>query len=129
VRGIDEMRRIPEGLPGRLEVHRWSGRGSGHHHDLLRPLASRVLVAHAGRLRLIFRSTDTNDRDDAERLAKPLYLGERPTVHLPTPEVRAWRELVNRRGRVIAGRTRARNAVRALVRGAGVATRGSPPRG
>ena len=35
----------------------------------------RVLVAHPGQLRLIYRSKNKNDRKDAERLAKLLYLG------------------------------------------------------
>ena len=54
-----------------------------------------VKVAHPGQLRLIFRSKHKNDRNDAERLAKLLYLGETPAVHVPAPEVRAWRELIN----------------------------------
>jgi transposase len=87
---------------------------------LLRPLAARVLVAHPGQLRLIFRSKNKNDRNDAERLAKVLYLGETPTVHVPSLEVRTWRELINSRSQVIAKRTRAKNTVRALLRSAGV---------
>jgi hypothetical protein len=47
--------------------------------------------------------------NDAERLAKLLYLGETPTVYVPSPEVRAWRELINVRGQAIAKRTRAEN--------------------
>jgi transposase len=47
-------------------------------------------------------------------------LGETPTVHVPSLEVRTWRELINCRSQVIAKRTRAKNAVRALLRGAGV---------
>ena len=61
---------------------------------------------------------------DAERPAKLLYLGETPTVHVPSTEVRAWRELINCRSQVIAKRTRAKNAVRAPLRSAGVV----PPR-
>jgi hypothetical protein len=34
--------------------------------------------------------------------------------------VRTWRELINCRGQVIAKRTRAKNTLRALLRGAGV---------
>ena len=49
--------------------------GYGHLHDALRKIASRVLVAHPGHLRLIFRSKRKNDRIDAEKLAKLLYLG------------------------------------------------------
>src|SRR5262249_26466258 len=75
-------------------------------------------------LRLTFRSRNKNDRNDAERLAKLLYLGEAPAVHVPPVEVRAWRELINCRSQVIAKRTRAQNAAPALLRGAG----GPPPR-
>jgi hypothetical protein len=47
------MRRILEGLPDRLAVCYGASCDYGHYHDLLRPLASRVLVAHSGQLRLI----------------------------------------------------------------------------
>jgi transposase len=120
VRRLDEVLRILQALPDRFEVCYEASCGYGHYHDLLQPLAARVLVAHPGRLRLIFRSRDKNDRKDAERLAKLLYLGEAPTVHVPSPDVRTWRELINCRGQVIAKRTRAKNAVRALLRGAGI---------
>src|SRR5499427_300962 len=124
VRGLEEVLRILKALPDRFEVCYEASCGYGHYHDLLRPLAARVLAAHPGRLRLIFRSRDKNDRKDAERLAKLLYLGEAPAVHVPSLDVRTWRELINCRGQVIAKRTRAKNALRALLRGAGV----TPPR-
>jgi transposase len=124
LRGIEEMLRILQGLPDRFEVCYEASRGYGHYHDLLQPLAARVLVAHPGRLRLIFRSRDKNDRKDAERLAKLLYLGEAPAVHVPALDVRTWRELINCRGQVIAKRTRAKNALRALLRSAGL----TPPK-
>ena len=82
VRGIEEMLRVLKGLPDRFEVCYEASCGYGHYHDLLRPLAARVVVAHPGQLRLIFRSKAKNDRNDAERLAKLLYLGETPTVCL-----------------------------------------------
>src|SRR4029453_4224315 len=124
VRTIDQMMRILEGLPERFEVCYEASCGYRHFHDLLSPVAARVLVAHPGRLRLIFRSADKNDRKDAERLAKLLYLGEAPTVHVPSQDVRTWRELINCRSQVIAKRTRAKNAIRSLLRSAGV----TPPR-
>lgn len=120
VRTTEEMLATLKELPDRFEVCYEASCGYGHYHDLLRPLAARVLVAHPGHLRLIFRSKHKNDRNDAERLAKLLYLGETPTVHVPTPEVRAWRELINCRGQLVAKRTRAKNAARALLRSAGV---------
>jgi transposase len=120
VRTIEEMMRILKSLPDRFEVCYEASCGYGHYYDLLRPLAAQVLVAHPGQLRLIFRSKNKNDRNDAERLAKLLYLGETPTVHVPSLEVRSWRELINCRSQVIAKRTRAKNSVRALLRSAGV---------
>jgi transposase len=126
VRGLDEMLRLLKGLPDRFEVCYEASCGYGHYHDLLQPLAARVLVAHPGQLRLIFRSKSKNDRNDAERLAKLLYLGETPTVHVPSLGVRTWRELINCRSQVIAKRTRAKNALRALLRGAGVVPPKSP---
>jgi transposase len=119
VRTIHEMMKILERLPEPFEVCYEASCGYGHYHDLLRPLATRVLVAHPGHLRLIYRSKDKNDRKDAERLAKLLYIGEVPTVHVPSLEVRTWRELINCRCQVINKRTRAKNAVRALLRSAG----------
>jgi transposase len=120
VRSIAEMLRVLQDLPDRFEVCYEASCGYGHFYDLLRPLATRVLVAHPGQLRLIFRSKNKNDRNDAERLAKLLYLGETPTVHVPSLEVRTWRELINCRSQVIAKRTRAKNTVRALLRSAGI---------
>ena len=120
VRGIQDMVRVLASLPDRFEVCYEASCGYGHFHDLLRPLATRVVVAHPGQLRLIFRSKHKNDRNDAERLAKLLYLGEVPAVHVPALEVRTWRELINCRSQVIAKRTRAKNTVRALLRGAGI---------
>lgn len=119
VRATTQMMRILEGLPDRFEVCYEASCGYGHYQDLLRPLASWVLVAHPGQLRLIFRSKNKTDRKDAERLAKLLYLGEVPTAHVPSLDVRTWRELINCRSQVIAKRTRAKNTVRALLRGAG----------
>src|SRR5262245_11485319 len=126
VRTIDEMMRVLEALPDRFEVCYEASCGYGHYHDLLKPIAAGVTVAHPGRLRLIFRSKDKNDRKDAERLAKLLYLGEAPAVHVPAAEVRTWRELITCRGRVIAQRARAKNALRSLLRCAGVVPPGRP---
>ncbi len=121
VRTLEEMMQTLGSLPDRFEVCYEASCGYGHYHDLLQPLATRVLVAHPGRLRLIFRSKNKNDRNDAQRLAKLLYLGETPTVYVPALEVRTWRELVNCRSQIIAKRTR---ALRAILRSAGV----NPPK-
>jgi transposase len=86
----------------------------------LQPLAQRVVVAHPGHLRLIFRSKRKNDRIDAERLAKVLYLDAVPAVHVPGEAVLAWRGLIAHRNRLVQERTALKNGLRALLRGQGM---------
>jgi transposase len=87
----------------------------------LKPMAQRVVVAHPGHLRLIFRSKRKNDRIDAERLAKVLYLDAVPAVHVPGETVLAWRGLIAHRNRLVKERTALKNCLRALLRGQGIA--------
>ena len=84
---------------------------------MISQVAYRVVVAHPGQLRLIFRSKKKNDRADAEKLAKLLFLGEVPMVYVPNEDVRSWRQLVEYRHRLIAKRTRSKNALRAIIYG------------
>ena len=86
----------------------------------LRSMAQRVVVAHPGQLRLIFRSKRKNDRIDAERLAKVLYLDAVPAVHVPSEAVLAWRGLIAHRNRLVKERTALKNCLRALLRGQGI---------
>jgi transposase len=94
--------------------------GYGFLYDLFREVADRVVVAHPGHLRLIFQCKRKNDRVDAEKLAKLLFLGEVPTVHVPSGEVRAWRQLIEYRSQLVAKRTRAKNSLRGLLRSLGI---------
>jgi len=94
--------------------------GYGYLYEKLRELAVRVVVAHPGKLRWIFRSKRKNDRIDAEKLAKLLFLGEVPPVYVPAAEVRAWRGMIEHRSGLLADRTRAKNEMRALLRGQGI---------
>jgi len=94
--------------------------GYGHLHDLFSKLAKRVVVAHPGHLRLIFRSKKKNDRVDAKKLATLLFLDQVPAIHVPSIDVRGWRSLIEFRQRLVAKRTRVKNALRAVLRGHGV---------
>jgi transposase len=110
---------------GPLAGQRWAvcfeaSCGYGALHDQLRCLGAQVVVAHPGKLRLIFRSKKKNDRVDARKLAKLLFLDEVPAVWVPGLEIRQWRELVEYRRRLVAKRTRTKNALRALLRGYGI---------
>lgn len=94
--------------------------GYGVLHDELAKRATRVVVAHPGQLRLIFRSKRKNDRVDAEKLAKLLYLDEVPPVYVPSVDLRQWRGLIEHRQRLVAKRVRCKNGLRALLRGQGI---------
>jgi transposase len=98
--------------------------GYGFVFEQLSGLARRVVVAHPGKLRLIFRSKRKNDRVDAEKLAKLLYLDEVPPVHVPGFEIRSWRGAIEHRRRLIIERTGAKNGLRSLLRGLGVESPG-----
>jgi len=94
--------------------------GYGYVHRELSRMAQRVIVAHPGQLRLIFRSKRKNDRVDARKLAKLLYLDEVPTVYVPDEEVQSWRELIEHRRRVVDRQTVCKNALRSLLRSHGL---------
>ena len=116
---LDDVIQFLMNLRGRCEVCFEASTGYGIYFEALSKIASRVAVAHPGLLKLIFRSKQKNDRADAEKLAKLLFLDEVPTVHVPTADVRAWRELITFRGKLIQKRTRAKNGIRSLLRSVG----------
>jgi transposase len=95
--------------------------GYGYLYERLAPLARHVAVAHPGHLRLIYRSKRKNDRVDAAKLAKLLYLDLVPRVHVPAADVRAWRALITYRHKLMDKRVGVKNQLRALLRGLGVA--------
>jgi len=94
--------------------------GYGAIHDALAGCCERVVVAHPKRLRLIFNTKRKNDRVDARKLAKLLYLDEVPEAHVPTVDVRQWRQLIEQRRRTIEKRTRCKNGLKAVLRGEGI---------
>lgn len=98
--------------------------GAGHRYGQLCRIARRVVVAHPGQLRLIFKSKQKNDRIDARKLATLLLLDQLPAVHMPSMDVRGWRSLLEHRHRQVAERTRAKNGIRSLLRGHGIAAPG-----
>lgn len=94
--------------------------GYGHLHDRLAQKAARVVVAHPGHLRLIYRAKRKNDRFDAAKLARLLYLDMVPPVHVPKPDVRAWRGMIEFRQKLLARRTGVKNQLRAILRARGI---------
>ena len=96
--------------------------GYGVLFERLQRIARRVVVAHPGQLRLIFQSKRKNDRVDAEKLAKLLFLDAVPPVYVPRQATQAWRRMIEHRRGLVGERTRAKNALRALMRSQGIET-------
>jgi transposase len=94
--------------------------GYGALYERLAPLASRVAVAHPGKLRLIFQSKKKHNRADAAKLAALLHLNQVPAVHVPNREVRSWRGLIEHRTRLVNKQVQVKNQIRALLRGQGI---------
>jgi len=99
---------------------------TGHYgfiHDSLKSIKAvkRIVMAHPGHVRLIFRSKQKNDRMDAKKLAKLLYLDEVPAAYIPSVENRHWRELIEFRQALVSRVVRCKNTLRALLRRGGVA--------
>jgi transposase len=65
--------------------------------QLVEPMASRVLLAHPKKLRVIAESTKKSDKLDAQTLAEFLALDMIPLSWRPTPRVREHRTLVRLR--------------------------------
>jgi len=117
---IGEVVELLVSLPGPCQVCYEASTGYGFVFEALSPVAKHIAVAHPGLLRLIYRSKKKNDRADALKLAKLLYIDQVPTVHVPSSDIRAWRELITFRRKVVEKRTRAKNGIRGLLRSLGI---------
>ena len=78
-----------------------------HIHDLLEPLAARVVVANPYLVKLIAASFVKTDKRDALALARLLAANIIPEVWVPPPHVRELRALISHRRRLVSQRTAA----------------------
>src|SRR5688500_10336840 len=95
------LERVAADVPRPFAVCYEASCGYGHLHSRRSALADRVAVAHPGKLRLIYGDKRTNDRVDAAKVARLLYLDAVPQCHVPAADVRAWRGLVEYRRRLV----------------------------
>lgn len=92
------------------------GPSAGWMCDLCRGAGVTIEVANtnhdAWRWRNVKRKSD---RDDSLKLARLRALGQLATVHVPTPPVRAWRELIGYRHTLVSRLGSVKNSVRAVL--------------
>lgn len=100
--------------PGRVVIE--IGPLAGWICDLCRSMELAIEVAdttqEAWRWKGVKRKTD---RDDALKLARLSALHQINHVHVPSPEVRAWRERIKFRSALVGRRTAIKNSIRAIL--------------
>jgi transposase len=94
--------------------------GYGLLYEQLCRIAHSVQVAHPRSLRLIYKAKRKNDRIDAAKLAKLLYVDAIPAVHVPSMAGRDWRRLVELRRTLVRRRVAVKNQMRALLNNLGL---------
>ena len=116
------MQVIDQQVPRPFQVCFEASCGYGWVHDELAKRATRVVVGHPGHMSLIFRAKRKNDRIDAGKIAKLLYMDMVPPVHVPNIDIRSWRQLIQTRRRLVEKRATCKNQVRSTLRSHGVQT-------
>ena len=112
---FEELKEIEEPFSICFEA----GSGYGFIFEKLSKIAECVKVAHPGQLRLIFRSKKKNDRVDAEKLAKLLYLDEVPPVYVPAKDIRDWRAMIEHRHKIVRDMSSLKSQIKAFLKSNG----------
>lgn len=89
--------------------------------DLCRALDAAIQVANPNHEAWRWRSAaHKSDQRDALKLARLSAMNQLPTVHVPAPEVRAWRALIRFRQSLVRRRTAVKNSIRAILTREGI---------
>ena len=84
-------------------------------YDIVVPLVSRAVVAHAGAVRQIAEARVKTDKEDIKRLLRLLIADIVPEVWVPPVEVRELRGLISYRQRVVKTGAMIRNRLHSLL--------------
>ena len=84
-------------------------------YDIVVPLVSYVVVAHAGGVRQIAEARVKTDKKDIERLIRLLIADIVPEVWVPSVEVRELRGMISYRNRLVKTSTMIRNRLQSLI--------------
>lgn len=117
---IEELEIIKEKYLDYMHVCFEASCGAGYLYDNLKKIARRVVVAHPGRVRLIFKTNRKNDRIDAKKLAFLLFVDQVPTAYIPDKDIRGWRQMIEHRTRLVDKRTSIKNGTRSLLKSHGM---------
>ena len=92
---------------------------SGFLYDSLIDSVDSLTVANPSKMTWIFRTSKKNDRIDAYKMAKLLYMDEIPAVYMPNKEVRQWRQSILHRQKIVPKKVKAKNQIRSVLKSQG----------
>ncbi len=92
---------------------------AGYIYDSLIDCVDSITVANPLKMTWIYRTAKKNDRIDARKMAVLLSIGEIPEVHMPSSEVRQWRQMIRHRRNLVNKVTSVKNGIRALLKSRG----------
>src|SRR5574342_158717 len=84
-------------------------------YDIVAPLATRTVVAHAGAVRQIAEARVKTDREDVKRLLRLLIADIVPEVWVPSRHVRELRGMISYRNRLVKMGTMVRNRLQSVL--------------
>ena len=117
---LEELKKVPRPFAVCYEA----SCGYGYLYEEFSRLSDRVKVAHPGQLAWIYKSKKKHNRIDATKLAKLLFLDMVPAVHVPSRQVRLWRQTIEFRQKLLRSRVTAKNQIRSFLKERGIL----PPR-
>ena len=84
-------------------------------YDIVAPVATRTVVAHAGAVRQIAEARVKTDKEDVKRLIRLLIADIVPEVWVPPVKVRELRGMISYRNRLVKMGTMVRNRLQSLL--------------
>ena len=84
-------------------------------YDIVAPLVTRTVVAHAGAVRQIAEARVKTDKEDVKRLIRLLIADIVPEVWVPPRQVRELRGMISYRQRLVKTNTMIRNRLQSLI--------------
>jgi len=92
---------------------------AGFLYDCLIDCVDEIKVANPSKMTWIYRTVKKNDRIDARKMAVLLSIGELPDVHMPSRQVRQWRQTILHRKKIVCKVVSVKNRIRATLKSQG----------
>jgi len=92
---------------------------AGYLYDSLVDCVDSITISNPSKMTWIYRTAKKNDRLDSRKQAILLSIGEIPAVHMPSAQVRQWRNSILHRRNLVNKVTEVKNKIRAVLKSQG----------